>query len=481
MIFRKPIFSVVALAASLLVPGAALAAGGIAAGPAEAIPVPSAWAVLPFAAYLLIIALFPLFVGRFWEKNRNKLLVAIAASLPAAAYLLLGHPNGAEWLVHSGVEYASFIALLGALFAISGGIHLKGSLAGTPLVNTALLAVGAVLASFIGTTGASMLLIRPLLRANESRQRKTHLVIFFIFIVANGGGMLTPLGDPPLFLGFLRGVPFLFTFRLFLPWALVNGALLVLANLWDQAVLNKEERERPGSQLEAVQEVKEPLRIAGGINLLWLLGVIAVNYTMGTYGSAMTDSAAIRTALQIGGMLAMAGLSLWLTPRTVREANRFTWGPMAEVAAIFVGIFVTMVPALKLLELRGGELGLTEAWQFFWATGGLSSFLDNAPTYLTFSSLAVGVVNGAHPEAGLVAENLGGLLRYPEGVLYLTAISCGAVFMGANSYIGNGPNFMVKAIAEEGKIKMPGFFGYMAWGAAILIPLFIVVTFAFFV
>jgi Na+/H+ antiporter NhaD/arsenite permease-like protein len=245
-------------------------------------------------------------------------------------------------------------------------------------------------------------------------------------------------------------------------------------------VFNKEEKARPGSQLEEVLEVKEPLRIEGGLNFVWLLGVIAVIYVMGTYGSAISSSADVQKLCQVAGMSAMAGLSLWLTPRSVRESNRFTWGPIAEVAAVFAGIFITMVPALKLLELRGGALGLTEPWQFFWATGGLSSFLDNAPTYLTFSSLAVGVVNSIHPDANLVAENLGGLLQYPEGVLYLTAISCGAVFMGANSYIGNGPNFMVKAIAEENRVKMPSFFGYMAWSVGILIPSFLLVSLIFF-
>jgi len=478
----RNVFPVLAAVGAMLLRSAgALAAGTGGPVPNAAIPAPPLWTALPFVAFLLAVAFFPLFLSRFWERNRNKLLVSIVAAIPAAAYLLMGHPCGVEWLMHSVKEYAAFIVLLGALFAISGGIYLRGSLAGTPLVNTAFLATGAVLASFIGTTGASMLLIRPLLRANEKRQRKTHLVIFFIFIVANGGGMLTPLGDPPLFLGFLRGVPFLFTLRLFLPWLLVNGALLVLANLWDQAVFNREEKARPGSQLEEVLEVKEPLRVEGGLNLVWLLGVIAVIYFMGTYGSAISANADVRALCQIAGMAAMAGLSLWLTPRPVHEANRFTWGPMAEVAAVFAGIFLTMVPALKLLELRGGALGLTEPWQFFWATGGLSSFLDNAPTYLTFSALAVGVVNSIHPDAHLVAENLGGLLRYPEGVLYLTAISCGAVFMGAMSYIGNGPNFMVKAIAEEGRVKMPSFFGYMAWSVGILIPLFVLVTFVFFV
>src|SRR6185436_18817743 len=230
-----------------------------------------AWSVLPFVLYLLVIAVVPLFLGHFWEKNRNKLIVAIAASLPAAGYLLSAHEG--HLLVDSLKEYVTFIVLLASLFIISGGVYLKGSLAGTPLTNTLFLAIGALLASFIGTTGASMLLIRPLLRANEKRTRKTHIVIFFIFIVSNAGGLLTPLGDPPLFLGFLRGVPFLWTLQLLLPWLFVNGALLAIFNFIDQGVLFKEELERPGSQLEDVQKIDEPLRLEGGLNFLWLLGV----------------------------------------------------------------------------------------------------------------------------------------------------------------------------------------------------------------
>ncbi len=489
---------------------------------------PPLWSTLPFVLYLAAIAVVPLVFHHFWERNRNKLIVAVLASLPTLAYLFFIQPrivtlkemdqkgrkavagrivasdasglemetpdgsreridrsmieridDGAHWLIHSAKEYAAFIVLLAALFVISGGIYLKGSLAGTPLVNTAFLAVGAVIASFIGTTGASMLLIRPMLRANESRTRKMHIVIFFIFVVSNGGGMLTPLGDPPLFLGFLRGVPFLWTFRLILPWALVNGILLAVFNVLDQLVLNREERERAGAQLEEVQKVKEPLGIEGGLNFLWLLGVIGVIFGSGQIHQRHLMGEDATLALQILGMGAMAALSLWLTPRATREANRFTWHPIIEVAAIFAGIFVTMIPALKLLEMRGSEMGLTKPWQFFWMTGILSSFLDNAPTYLTFSSLAVGVVNDAHG-AGLTADKLDGLLRYADGTLFLTAISCGAVFMGANTYIGNGPNFMVKAIAEENKVRMPSFFGYMLWSAGILIPLFLAVTFVFF-
>jgi Na+/H+ antiporter NhaD/arsenite permease-like protein len=245
-------------------------------------------------------------------------------------------------------------------------------------------------------------------------------------------------------------------------------------------ILNKEEKERAGSQLEEVQKVKEPLGIQGGLNFLWLLGVIAVIYLIGAHGEKISSNATVREALQVAGMLAMAGLSMLTTPKSARQANKFTWGPIAEVAVIFVGIFITMVPALQYLEAKGPSMGVDKPWQYFWATGMLSSFLDNAPTYLTFASLAVGVVNKLDPGAVLTADKLGPLAEHPIGGLFLTAISCGAVFMGANTYIGNGPNFMVKAIAEENQVKMPSFFGYMLWSVGILVPLFIIVTFLFF-
>jgi Na+/H+ antiporter NhaD/arsenite permease-like protein len=437
--------------------------------------------MVPFGAYLLAIAVIPLLFPHFWEKNRNKFVIALLFSIPVTVFLLTGSGHGGEWLLHSVKEYIAFIMLLAALFVISGGIFLKGSLAGTPLVNTLLLGTGAVLASFIGTTGASMLLIRPLLRANESRQRKTHIVIFFIFVVANGGGMLTPLGDPPLFLGFLRGVPFLWTLRLFFPWVLVNGLLLVIFNLLDQRVLDREELERPGAQLEEVQEVTVPLSIQGLHNFIWLFGVLGTIFVMGQFGPEISSSHDVQLFLQVLGMFLMGALSFLTTSRAIHTSNHFTWHPIIEVAVIFVGVFVTMIPALKFLEVKGGQLGLSEPWQFFWATGMLSSFLDNAPTYLTFSSLAVGVVNQLDAAANLRAENLLGLVDHPVGQTLLTAISCGAVFMGANTYIGNGPNFMVKAIAERHGVPMPHFFGYMLWSVAILIPLFIVVTLIFFV
>jgi len=444
--------------------------------------VPPAWSVIPFAAYVLAIALLPLVAHRFWESKRNKLAVAAAASAPVLVYLLAVEPqHGPHWLLHSAKEYLAFIVLLGALFVISGGVYLRGSLAGTPIVNSGVLALGALLASLIGTTGASMLLIRPLLRANHTRERKVHIVVFFIFIVANGGGLLTPLGDPPLFLGFLRGVPFLWTFRLFGPWLFVNAALLVAFNVLDQIVLGREERERPGAQLEELQKVAVPLRIEGARNFLWLAGVLALIFSIGTFGkSQISASEDVLVALQVGGMLLLAALSLATTRRETRVANGFTWSPIVEVAVVFVGIFITMIPALRLLEARGAQLGVRSGWQFFWATGVLSSFLDNAPTYLSFASVAVGVVNEANPGAGLRPDALGGLLAYPEGVLYLTAISCGAVLMGANTYIGNGPNFMVKSIAESAGVRMPSFLGYMAWSCLILLPLFVGVTLVFF-
>jgi Na+/H+ antiporter NhaD/arsenite permease-like protein len=428
---------------------------------------------------LLIIAVVPLFFSHFWEKNRNKLIVALVAAIPAALYLVTSQHG--HLLLESLKEYIAFMVLLAALFAISGGVYLKGSLAGTPIVNTLFLALGSVLASFIGTTGASMLLLRPLLRANEKRDRRVHIVIFFIFIVSNGGGLLTPLGDPPLFLGFLRGVPFLWTLQLVGPWAMVNGLLLLIFNFIDQAILNKEERERPGSQLEDVQRIQEPLRIQGGLNFLWLLGVIAINSGVGYLGKKQGWGEDVQKLAMVAGMIAMLGLSLLTTTKDIRTSNKFGWGPIIEVAVIFVGIFVTMVPATMLLEEMGksGALRLTHAWEFFWGSGALSSFLDNAPTYVTFASLACGVQGG---EAGRTIDpsNLELLISYPQGVLFLKAISCGSVFMGANTYIGNGPNFMVKAIAEENGVKMPSFFGYMLWSAGILIPLFIGVTLVFF-
>jgi len=437
--------------------------------------------ILPFVFLLLSIAILPLTLPHWWEKNRNKLLVSAIWAVPAAVVLVLDMGGeGAGLLIHSLKEYVAFIALLLSLFVIAGGIFVKGSLAGTPMSNTVILGIGAVLANLVGTTGASMLLIRPLLRANASRVRKAHIFVFLIFVVSNTGGLLTPLGDPPLFLGFLRGVPFFWTLGLWVKWLMVNGLLLVVFNFVDQHIFAREERLRPGSQLEEVQEAIERLGIRGGQNLVFLFGVVFVIFFMGTSGERFFPNQDLRVVVQVGSMLFMALLSLLFTPVAIRRTNGFTWYPIFEVAAIFIGVFAAMTPALHMLEARGSELGVHAPWQFFWASGALSSFLDNAPTYLAFGSLAVGVVNGIHPSAALTSEHLSGLLGYPEGVAFLTAISCGAVFMGANSYIGNGPNFMVKSIAEENGIRMPGFFGYMKWSACILLPVFVIVTIVFF-
>ncbi len=441
---------------------------------------PPLWTIAPFALYLFLIAVIPLVAGGFWAKNRNKLIVAAILSVPVVLYLAVGAPEGMSWLVDSIQEYVAFMALLGALFVITGGIYLRGELAGTPIVNTAFLAFGALIANIIGTTGASLLLIRPLLRANEKRQRRVHMVVFFIFIVSNGAGLLTPLGDPPLFLGFLRGVPFFWALRLAGPWALVMGVLLALFFVVDQLALRREERERPSVHLErTIKHGDEPLRVVGGLNFVWLLGVIVVVYVSGAHADAISHNSHVQALFQVAGLLAMAALSYKLTPREVHRANGFGWAPILEVAAVFVGIFVTMVPALRVLAAQGAGLGITKPWQFFWASGVLSSFLDNAPTYLTFATLAVGVTNqltGSH----LSADHLAALSSHPFGATLLTAVSCGSVFMGANSYIGNGPNFMVKALAEEGRVRMPSFFGYMAWSAGILVPLFVIVTLVFF-
>ncbi|HXI55347.1 MAG TPA: sodium:proton antiporter [Polyangia bacterium] len=455
----------------------------------SALLVTPVWAVLPFACYLLLIAVLPLFFGHFWESNRNKLLLGLLLGAPVIVHLL-GRADGAALLTTTVFEYVSFIALLGALFVISGGIYVHGAPAGTPAVNTVFLAIGSLLASLIGTTGASALLIRPLLRANQGRKRLTHLVVFFIFIVSNGAGMLTPLGDPPLFLGFLRGVPFTWTLRLAAPWALVNGVLLVLFAVFDWFTFRGDAARAavaagvPGAVTAAPTPAltaptgKERLRIEGRLNILWLLGIVFTVFAAGTWGPALLPNGHARALAQVICMVALAAASWRTTPGHVHQANRFSWAPIVEVGVVFVGIFVTMVPALLFLEERGASLGVTKPWQFFWASGALSSVLDNAPTYLTFASLASGVAD--HGAGVLTAANLGALAAHPIGQELLAAVACGSVFMGANTYIGNGPNFMVKAIAEQHHVRMPSFFGYTLWSGAILIPLFGLVAHFFF-
>jgi len=431
-------------------------------------------AIIPFVALLSAIALMPLAAPGWWESNRNKGLVSAVCAVPVV--VLLGTVFGAQGvqeLLHTARDYLSFLSLVGSLFVITSGIYVEGSLAGTPLSNSVFLAIGAVLASLFGTTGASVLLIRPLLRANSSRHNKAHVVVFFIFMVANCGGLLTPLGDPPLFLGFLKGVPFGWTLSLWKEWLTVNGLLLVIFNIWDQIALDREERTRPGSQLEEVMR-HEPLRIRGAHNLAFLFAIVAIIFASGS--GVGNGGKSWSFGIQEGLMSATACAAYGTTSSQNRERNRFTFGPILEVAVLFAGIFVAMAPALLILNARGRELGLSNPWHFFWASGSLSSFLDNAPTYLMFAAAAAGV-------KGVAAEGryLEQLLRLgPEAAQLLAAVSVGSVFMGANSYIGNGPNFVVKAIAEENGVAMPSFFGYMAYSVGILIPIFVIVTFAFF-
>jgi Na+/H+ antiporter NhaD/arsenite permease-like protein len=410
------------------------------------ISAPPLYTILPFVAMLLAIAVLPLWTPHWWEPNRNKLVVAAALGLPVLVLYLARRPSA---LVHMGEDYVSFIVLLAGLFVISGGVMLRGDLIATPLVNSIFLAVGAVLASAVGTTGASMLLIRPLLQTNRERTRRQHTVVFFIFLVSNVGGMLTPLGDPPLFLGYLEGVPFTWTLRLWPQWLFLTGSLLVIYFVWDSIAYTRE----PLSALRRDRSQIEPLRLRGAANAVWLAGVILA-------------VAFLRAPLRESAIVLLAAVSLRRTPAAVRRANGFTWYPIIEVAVLFLGIFLTMIPALELLRLRGGELGVRTPAQFFWAAGALSSFLDNAPTYLAFLALGQGL--------GLAREVVG----VPGAIL--AAISVGAVAMGANTYIGNAPNFMVKSIAEEAGVKMPSFLGYMLYSGAILIPLFLLVTLLFF-
>ena len=450
---------------------AVTAAGGVPLG--ERLPLA---ALLPFLLLLGGIALLPLVVPHWWESNRNKGLVSAAISLPFAVWFVLAYGAPAAHEIHHALlDYLSFMALLGSLFVIAGGIHVRGSLSGTPLANSALFAIGAVLANLIGTTGASMVLIRPLLRANEERKRNVHIYVFFIFVVSNCGGLLTPLGDPPLFLGFLKGVPFEWTLRLWPQWLLVNGLLIALFNVVDQVVLAREEKETPEKLLEEVLE-HEPMRVVGLHNLLFLAGVVLV--ILGKGQSWGTFPEPWPFGVQEGLMVALAFAAYSTTRPELRTANRFGFGPIFEVSFLFIGIFITMVAPLLLLNARGATLGIVAPWQYFWATGSLSSFLDNAPTYLTFGALASGqfgvpVVNGNY--LALLLE------QGSEAAALLAAISCGAVFMGANTYIGNGPNFMVKAIAEENGIRMPSFFGYMLWSAVVLVPIYLIVTLLFFI
>ena len=433
------------------------------------------WA-LPFAGILLSIALFPLVAPHAWEHHQGKIaaLWALLVLIPMA--LLIGPATALQALAHTALlEYIPFILLLLALFSVAGGILIRGNIHGAPVANTILLGIGTVLASLIGTTGASMVMIRPVMRANDNRQHNVHVVVFFIFLVSNIGGSLTPLGDPPLFLGFLRGVDFFWTTQnLWRETLFVSTILLVLFFILDWAIYRKE------GVIRADPTPDQPVRLVGGINFLLLaiiIGAILMSATVDlgritVLGSEIEFANALRDLI----MVAVAVTSLALTPKDNRAENGFSWGPMQEVAKLFAGIFITIIPVLAML--KAGSLGAfaplvalvsnadgsANNAAYFWLTGGLSSFLDNAPTYLVFFELAGGD-----------AQQL-----MTTGALTLAAISAGAVFMGANSYIGNAPNFMVYAIARDGGVRMPSFFGYLMWSCTILLPVFLLTTLVFF-
>ena len=439
------------------------------------------WSALPFAGMLLSIALLPLLAPVFWHHHFPK--VTAGWSLAMAGPFVLGFGGDAvHEILHVAIaDYVPFLVLLAALFTIGGGIYLRGTLRGTPVVNAALMVVGTVLASWVGTTGAAMVLVRPLLRANRDRRHRAHTLVFFIFLVANAGGSLTPLGDPPLFLGFLHGVPFLWTFGLWQEMLLVATVVLGIYVLHDVYYWRREApevRERPIG-------ATEPLRIDGAVNLLFLAGVLAAVIVSGLVSlgdvNLLGVHRGIESVLRDVFLVAMLTGSWLITPARVREANEYSWGPIREVAILFAGIFITMIPALAML--KAGEHGgmafiiraVREPAHFFWASGILSSFLDNAPTYLTFLSTALGRLYPGLPESVAIPRLIA------EHGHFLEAIATGSVFMGANSYIGNAPNFMVKSIAEEAGVQMPSFFGYIfRYSLPFLIPTFLLATWVFF-
>lgn len=423
----------------------------------------SAWLLIPFVLMLLSIAIGPVVAGHWWEKNVNKLIVALVLGIPTAG-ILLAQGFGHE-LEHQMVfDYIPFVTLLCGLFTVTGGIRLSGDIRATPAVNTLFLAVGAILASLMGTTGAAMLLIRPLLETNKQRKRTVYTVLFFIAIVANAGGLLTPLGDPPLFLLYLRGAPFAWFLHLAPESMIIDAVLLITYYFFDRY---NYAHERPQDIARDNVQV-EPLKIEGSINFLWLLGIVAsVAFLNEQYIPLMKQSDYWKF-LREGAIVLMMLLSLATTRRTLRQANRFTWEPILEVAFLFIGIFITMTPALLYLQANAPSLGLHSPLQFFFATGALSGFLDNAPTALAFHSVA----------QGLPAADVPYVAGIPE--VLLKAISMGAVLFGSMTYIGNGPNFMVKAIAEAEGIKMPSFFAYMyKFSLIILLPLFAIIGFLF--
>ena len=438
------------------------------------------WSCIPFALILLSIALFPLVLPDFWHHHFGKISALWAATL-GIPFLIAFKGDALYEILHIILaDYVPFIILLWSLYTVSGGILLRGTLRGTPIVNVIILIIGTLLASWMGTTGAAMLLIRPFLRANDYRKNRTFMVVFFIFLVANVGGSLTPLGDPPLFLGFLHGVDFFWTFNILPHMLVVVIILLVIYFILDTYHYRKE-----GVTAPEEEGVKEPLKLEGVYNFLFLAGIVGSVLMSGIVDWGEVNTFGIHRSIQDwvrDGLLILMGiLSLVATPIQLRDDNNFTWFPIIEVAYLFIGIFLTMIPCLLILKAgSNGALafltnGVTQPVHYFWVTGGLSSFLDNAPTYLTFFNSALGAFYPGASEAQAVP------LLMTESAIYLKAISAGAVFFGACSYIGNAPNFMVRSISEEAGTPMPSFFGYiLKYALVFLIPTFVIVTFVFF-
>jgi Na+/H+ antiporter NhaD/arsenite permease-like protein len=439
------------------------------------------WSCIPFACMLFSIALFPLLAPKFWHHHFGKVSAFWAACL-GIPFLIAYKSTAVHEILHIILaDYVPFIILLWALYTISGGILLKGTLRGTPIVNTIMILIGTVLASWMGTTGAAMLLIRPFLKANNYRKNRTFMVVFFIFLVANIGGSLTPLGDPPLFLGFLHGVSFFWTMKI-MPHMLVTAGILLAIYF----VLDTYHYKKEGLTAAPVEEgEKEPLKLVGTHNFIFLGGVVASVLISGIVDWGEINTLGIHRAVQDwardGFLILMGILSLLTTSKRIHEDNDFSWFPIVEVAYLFIGIFITMVPCLLILKAGlKGEMAfliaaVKEPMHYFWVTGTLSGFLDNAPTYLTFFNTALGAFYPGMPEAQAVP------LLMTESSIFLKAISAGAVFFGSFSYIGNAPNFMVRSIAEEGGTPMPSFFGYiLKYSLVFLFPTFVVVTLIFF-
>jgi len=462
-------------------------AGGSAAGHADLGARLPLWSCIPFAGMLLSIALWPLAAPTFWQHHFSRIAVgwALVLAIPLVAAFKW---SGIYEIIHILLaDYLPFIILLWSLYTVSGGILLRGTLPGTPLANAAMLLIGTILASWMGTTGAAMLLIRPFLRANKARKKRTFMVVFFIFLVANTGGALTPLGDPPLFLGFLHGVSFFWTFRLAPQLITLTVLLLAVYLALDGYYYRKEKRAAPPSRRPALRPGGESvgLRLEGKHNFLLLAGIVAAVLFSGVADLGEVNTLGVHRGVQDWirdiWLILMGVFSILTTSAAIRQDNEFSWHPMREVAYLFIGIFITMIPCL--LILKAGSQGalsfiiknVTQPWHYFWMAGALSSFLDNAPTYLTFFNTALGRFFAGMSEAEAVA-----LLMTKKSV-YLAAISCGSVFFGAATYIGNAPNFMVRSIAEEAGTPMPSFFGYMfGFSFLFLIPCFIIVTWLFF-